>query len=180
MGHLHHGLSPALSANRKQQPAIPANATKRQTLPVELKFPSNQPKNPDSYGRAFGNLVAELDYARESERQKIANQLHDQIGQNLILAMMKLRVLQTSLSKKEMVRIGEIHKLISEVLDETRSLMCDLYPHALRDLGLQAAMEWLVERTRVNHGLACVTELVSVPPALPPETADTVFQAVRE
>jgi signal transduction histidine kinase len=169
-GHFHHGLSPALSGNRKQPRAIPA----------ELTFPDNQRQHSDSYGRAFGNFVAELESARESERQKIANQLHDQIGQNLILAMMKLRALETSLSEKEGVRIREVHELIREVLDETRSLMCDLYPHALRDLGLQAAVEWLVERTRVNHGLDCVAELVSVPQALPPDTADTVFQAVRE
>jgi signal transduction histidine kinase len=79
-----------------------------------------------------------------------------------------------------MLVVDGIQKLISEVIDETRSMMCDLYRPRIRDLGLRAALEWLVQRSRVNYGLGCIAELEAMPPQLPPEIEDTVFQAVRE
>jgi signal transduction histidine kinase len=124
--------------------------------------------------------VAELGDARENEREKIANDLHDQIGQNLVLAMMKLGLLKSSVSKKQKPLVREIHRLLSGVIGETRSLMCDLYPYALRDLGIQAALKWLVERTRANYGLECVAQMTSVPDSLSRDVAETIFQAMRE
>jgi signal transduction histidine kinase len=125
-------------------------------------------------------LAVELGHARENERLKIANELHDEIGQNLVLAIMKLGLLKTSASEEQQPLVEEIHRLISGVIDETRSLVCDLYPHGLRDLGLQAALEWLIQRTRASYGLCCVADLVSVPRALPHEIAEAAFQTVRE
>ncbi|MGH7793781.1 MAG: sensor histidine kinase [Candidatus Binatia bacterium] len=158
MEELHHGFTPARNGQRRQPSAIRPAATKE----------------------AIGRLVAELGLARENERQKIANELHDRIAQNLALAKMKLALLKTSLPRKQMLMVRGIHKLIGEVIDETRSLMCDLYPQRIDDLGLRAALEWLVQRTRVNYGLACVAELESMPSQLPPEIEDTIFQALRE
>jgi signal transduction histidine kinase len=125
-------------------------------------------------------LVVELGHARENERRKIANELHDEVGQNLVLAIMKLNLLKTSVSEEQKPLLEEIHRLITGVIDETRSLVCDLYPHGLRDLGLQSALEWLIQRTRVSYGLCCAADLVSVPRAMPHEIAETAFQTVRE
>jgi signal transduction histidine kinase len=128
----------------------------------------------------FGRLVAELGSARENERQRIANNLHDQIGQDLMLAIMKLGLLQRTASNEQLRTIREIHRLISNVVDEIRSLICDLYPQAVRDLGLPAALEWLVERTRTNYGLHCLADMSSVPRSLPQDIAETIFFAARE
>jgi signal transduction histidine kinase len=124
--------------------------------------------------------VAELGDARENEREKIANDLHDRIGQNLVLAMMKLRLLESSVSKQQKPLAREVQRLLSSVIDETRSLMCDLYPHALRDLGIQAALRWLIQRTRANYGIECVAQMTSVPDSLSRDVAEMIFQAVRE
>jgi signal transduction histidine kinase len=180
MAEVRRDLSRALSRGPKQPSASLSAGIKPANCPVPLDWTGFQVESRGSYERVFGNLVAELGYAREHERQKIANDLHDHIGQNLVLAIMKLGLLKTSVAKEHVPMIREIHQLISSVIDETRSLMCDLYPHALRDLGLQAAMEWLIQRTRASYGLSCVAEMVSVPQSLPQEAAETVFQAVRE
>jgi signal transduction histidine kinase len=158
MEEVQHAFIPARNGQRKHPSAIPPAATRE----------------------AIGRLVAELGLARENERQKFAGELHDRIAQNLALAKMKLGLLRTSLPRKHMLMVRDIDKLISEVIDETRSMMCDLYPPRIRDLGLRAALEWLVQRTRVNYGLACVAELASMPSQLPPQIEDTIFQAVRE
>jgi signal transduction histidine kinase len=133
-----------------------------------------------SYERTLGKLVVELAQTREKERQKIANHLHDEIGQNLILAAIKLGRLEMTASKRQAPIVHQIHELISSVIQETRSLMCDLYPQALRDLGLTAALDGLIERTRLNYDLQCTAELGPVPQALPEDIAETIFYAVRE
>jgi signal transduction histidine kinase len=133
-----------------------------------------------SYEQALGKLVAELAQTREKERQKIANHLHDEIGQNLILATIKLGRLEMTAPKLQAAMVREIHELITGVIHETRSLMCDLNPQPLRDLGLRAALDWLIERTRLNYDLRCAAELESIPDALPEEIAETIFYAVRE
>lgn len=154
-------------------------------MPATLKAPhswapDHYDEDRDSYKRALGKLVAELGKARETERQKIANDLHDQIGQNLVLAIMKLGSLERSVAKNQVTMVHEIHQLINEVIGETRSLVFDLYPPVLRDLGLRAALEWLVERISATYGLHCVAEIISMPKSLPRDVAETLFQAVRE
>ncbi len=171
---------PAVRRGQKQPLAIDSAGAQPAKHPATLNWNGYDVESRNSYERALGNLVAELGSARENEREKIARDLHDQIGQNLVLAIMKLSLLKNSASRAQKPIVSEIHQLLSGVIDETRSLMCDLYPHALRDLGLQAALEWLIQRTRASYGLPCIAEMVSVPRALPQETAETVFQAVRE
>jgi signal transduction histidine kinase len=193
MGHVHPSHNTAVNKSRKQVGSAPASfssssystASSFRRVPAGLKAPQSwsghdYEENRDSYRRALGKLVAELGKARETERQKIANDLHDQIGQNLVLAIMKLGSLERSVAKRQLSRVHEIRQLISEVIGETRSLVFALHPPLLRDLGLQAALEWLVERTRVVYGLCCVAEIVSMPKSLPRDVAETLFQAVRE
>jgi signal transduction histidine kinase len=76
--------------------------------------------------------------------------------------------------------LREIRELISRTIDDTRSLVCELYPQVLRDLGLRAALEWLIQRTRDAYGLDCIAEITSVPQSLPAEVAETIFHTVRE
>jgi signal transduction histidine kinase len=134
----------------------------------------------ESYERAFGHALAQLEYALERERQRIARELHDQIGQDLVLATMKLGALKASLPSKKIALVSEVQNLIREAIDEARSLACELYPQALHDLGLRAAVEWLVEKTAMKYGLTCVCDMASAPKELPREIEATIFQAVRE
>ena len=131
------------------------------------------------YERALGNLIEELRQTREKERQKIASYLHDEIGQNLILVAMKLGSLEMRASKRQAPIVREIRELISSVIHETRSLMSDLYPQALRELGLSAALEWLVERTGFNYDLRCVADVGTLP-QVSEEIAEAIFYSVRE
>jgi signal transduction histidine kinase len=93
---------------------------------------------------------------------------------------MKLGALKGSVSAKKMPLVMEIQNLIKQAIDETRSLACELYPQALHDLGLAAAVEWLVEKTGMRFGLACTCEVASAPPELSQAIEATIFQAIRE
>lgn len=168
------------SSSFSKTPAVPSSRKLPATFKASAPVTADYKENRDSYKRALGKLIAELGMARETERRKIANDLHDHIGQNLVLAIMKLGSLEQSVAKKQVSRVHEIHQLINEVIGETRSLVFDLYPPLLRDLGLQAALEWLVQRTRAVYGLSCMAEIVSMPKSVAQDMAETLFQAVRE
>jgi signal transduction histidine kinase len=176
MAHALHGFNPALNKTRKHTPALSSRALKQRAVADLL--PAGERRS--SYERAFGHAVAQIEYARETERQKIAGELHDQIGQDLVLAAMKLGALKGSVSAKKMPLVAEIQNLIKQAIDETRSLACELYPQALHDLGLAGAVEWLVEKTGVKFGLACSCEVAWAPPELSQEIEATIFQAIRE
>ena len=125
-------------------------------------------------------LFAEIGRVREEERQKIAGDLHDQIGQNLILAKMKLDALRSSLGSEYASLIGGISDLISCTIGDTRSLIHELHPEWLSQLGLREAVKWLVEQTQKKYGLRGVAEFTSLPKALKKDVQEVLFQAVRE
>lgn len=126
-------------------------------------------------------LASTLARAEEQERRRIATALHDQIGQALAAATMKISALQGLPEYAEAgEQLSEIHRLISLAIEETRSLTFELAPPVLYELGLVAALEWLGDQTRGQHGL--LVEVVSddLPKPLEQEIQVVVFRCVLE
>ena len=86
------------------------------------------------YEEALKTLARELTNVKENERQKIAEQLHDQFGQDLVLAKMKLGQLLEKLPPQYIGCAEEIEEIIGELIHHTRAVINELYPGtALRD-----------------------------------------------
>jgi len=126
------------------------------------------------------SLAAELGRVREKERQKIAGDLHDQIGQNLVLAKMKLDALRSSLGNEHAALIAGISDLIKHTINDTRSLIHELHPEWLSQLSLKEAVHWLTQQTEAKYGLRCIVEFASLPKPLKKDVQEVLFQAVRE
>jgi signal transduction histidine kinase len=126
------------------------------------------------------SLAAELGRVREKERQKIADTLHDQIGQNLVLAKIKLDTLKSSLGSEHTPLIGEISDLVNHTIKDTRSLIQELHPEWMSELSLNEALNWLVEQMQRKYHLPCVIEFASVPKRLKEDVQEVIIQAVRE
>ena len=131
-------------------------------------------------GQIAKSLAAELGRVRERERQKIADDLHDQIGQNLALAKMKLDALKSSLGNKYSALIAGISDLINHTIKDTRSLIHDLHPEWLSELSLKDTLNWLARQTEAKYGLRCAVEFTSSPKLLEKGVQEVLFQAVRE
>jgi signal transduction histidine kinase len=125
-------------------------------------------------------LAAELGRVREKERQKIAGDLHDQIGQNLILAKMKLDALKSSLGNEHMALVAGISDLIKHTIQDTRSLIHDLHPEWLSQLSFREAVNWLGEQTEAKYGLPCIVEFETLSKPFKKDVQEVLFQAVRE
>src|SRR5262245_46613753 len=126
------------------------------------------------------SLAAELGRVRDKERQKIAEDLHDHIGQNLALAKMKLGALNSSLGGEHSALVAGISDLISHTIEDTRSLIHELHPEWRSEISLDQAMEWLAKQTRAKFGLPCVSQFNGLPRRLKKDAQEVLFQAVRE
>lgn len=126
------------------------------------------------------SLAVELGRVREKERQKIAEDLHDHIGQNLALAKIKLGALNSSVGNKHAALIAGISDLISDTIQDTRSLIHELHPEWVSKANLKEAMDWVAAQTQARYGLPCDIEFAGVPKAIKEEVQEVLLQAVRE
>jgi PAS domain S-box-containing protein len=122
-------------------------------------------------------MAVELSLAEERERRRISNALHDNIGQVLALARIKLGSLRKKQADNPDLR--RVMELLDEAISQTRSLTLELSPPVLYTFGLDAALEWLAERMR-GQGLDVQVRSDGRRRVLPDDIKVFLFQAVRE
>ena len=127
-------------------------------------------------------LAIELSRAEEKERRRIASELHDEIGQNLSLAKLKLSVIgsEVKLSGGAARTVREVVGLLERSIREVRTLTFQLSPPLLYEVGFEAAVEWLAEQFEKNHRLRVSLENAPPPSPLDEELSSTLYHAVRE
>lgn len=87
------------------------------------------------------SLHARMLRVQERERQKIAAELHDSVGQTILAAKLNFSAYHIDPEKmKERFETGM--SLIDRASQELREIYTDLYPSILRDLGIEAAIRW--------------------------------------
>lgn len=99
-------------------------------------------------------MAAESLLIQERERRHLAQVLHDQIGQSLVLAAITLgRLGAVVVADEQRQYLAEIQTLVQESIAATRSLTIEISPPILYQIGLQAALASLVEAFRERYGL---------------------------
>jgi PAS domain S-box-containing protein len=92
--------------------------------------------------------------AQETERQSIARELHDQIGQVLTAIRINLQtVWDTCETSESRALIDEGVAIVDEALEQVRDLSFELRPSLLDDLGLVAALRWYSDRFARRTGI---------------------------
>jgi PAS domain S-box-containing protein len=131
--------------------------------------------------RKIRSLSSELALAEERERRRIAVEVHDRIAQNLAFAKINLKSLQSRKPSRVIVgALGEVIKLLDETIHDTRSLIAELAPPILYELGLVPAVESLVQKTQKVHGITFEFEDDGMPKPLSDDLRVLLFRAVRE
>lgn len=129
--------------------------------------------------RALQAALAAADLAEERERRKLAADLHDDAGQLLALALLKLHALSDAPETELGARTSELEKLLREVRDRISSLSFQLSPPLLHDVGLPAALRWLAEELESAHRLS--TQIVEEDELELDEDVRTAFyRVIRE
>ena len=125
-------------------------------------------------------LAAELQLAEERERRRIAQDLHDSLGQILAFSGRELRILQKSLPDKAAKSLQAIMDQLNGAVEQTRTLSFDLSPSMLYDLGFEIAVEDLVERMSKERNIQCHFENCNLPKPLSEDVKILLYRSVRE
>jgi signal transduction histidine kinase len=123
------------------------------------------------------NLAARLLRAQETERSRIARELHDDICQRMLLLTIELESV-ARITDGERATAAAL-TVAREISNSLRELSHELHPTRLRVIGLVSAMQSLC--TELSHaGVAIAYTHDNVPSALPPDVMLCLFRVAQE
>ncbi|MFC1847853.1 PAS domain S-box protein [Chloroflexota bacterium] len=100
--------------------------------------------------------INQVTWSQESERKRIARELHDDTIQELILLARELDELAATfkgLTEDEKQRVNELWHQTNAITEGVRRLSQDLRPPTIDRLGLLSALKWLARRTKEHSGI---------------------------
>jgi PAS domain S-box-containing protein len=129
------------------------------------------------------SLSRRLVEVQESERRRIARELHDDAGQALTSLMVGLRLLERDADHPEAVlkRVAELRQMADGVLENLHRLAMDLRPASLDHVGLASALQQYVEVFGRQNGLGVQFDALGLEgERLAPEVETNVYRIVQE
>ncbi|MGQ9573076.1 MAG: sensor histidine kinase [Dehalococcoidia bacterium] len=122
--------------------------------------------------------------AQEHERQRIAQEIHDETAQSLLLMAQRLDRLASTVSRwrhKDVAsELQEVRGVAVRALTELRRLAQDLRPRILDDMGLLPALEWLADDLTQQYGIEASVEANGTLPRLSEEAQLLIFRIAQE
>jgi len=127
------------------------------------------------------SAASEAALTQEQERRKLAVDLHDGLGQLLVLTSMKLGMLRSAAEAFGLdQQVREVERIVAEAHERTSSLSFQLSPPVLHDVGLLAAAQWLAENMERRFGLRVTLEDDGQRQLLDEATRITLFRGLSE
>jgi signal transduction histidine kinase len=124
------------------------------------------------------DLSRRLVQARETERRRLARELHDQIGQSL--TGLKFTLEATSRDSGPANGKPEALELVESLMSQVREISLDLRPAVLDDLGLIPALLWHFDRYQSQTGIRVMFTQTGMEERLTPEIETAAFRIVQE
>lgn len=115
-----------------------------------------------------------------NERRRLAIELHDGVVQDLALVKIKLSPLRIALLGDQQTAVNVAVDLLEEAIERSRTLVFELSPPVLYDLGLRQALDWLAEDIAKRHSVTIEVRDDGVFKPLSDATKGVLFRAVRE
>ncbi|UCC86774.1 MAG: PAS domain-containing protein [Anaerolineales bacterium] len=114
------------------------------------------------YAERLRALSTQLAEVAEAERQRLARELHDQVGQRLTALGINLNIIRSQMPEEteEAIRsrLDDSLSLVEQTAERIRNVMVNLRPPVLDDYGLVAALHWYAEQFASRTGIAVAVE----------------------
>ncbi|MFT9474480.1 HAMP domain-containing sensor histidine kinase [Streptomyces sp. 11-1-2] len=117
--------------------------------------------------------------AQEAERRRIAQELHDEVGQSMTAILLVLKRAADDAPEPLREDLQQAQEITRESLDEVRRLVRRLRPGVLDDLGLVSALTSLTQDFATHTGLRVVRRLDS-DPTLDRESELVLYRVAQE
>jgi len=156
---------------------------------VELENSSNE----------LRDLARHMTRVREDEKSMLAREIHDELGHTLTALSMGMRRLEGLFKSGSMEqnvfaaegsgqapgvpienKFRELINLVKEASRTSRKIMSDLRPGVLEDLGLTAALEWLVHEFQTQCDIECTLFADDISAGISDDAATALFRIVQE
>jgi two-component system sensor histidine kinase UhpB len=157
----------ALMAERQQESAERA----RRESALQASYDQNK------------ELTGRLITAQETERARIARQLHDDINQELAALAIALSTLKRRLPETAgdvQADVARLQQQAIDLTDEIRNLSHELHPGALHQAGLVAALHGSCAEFGLLHGIEVSVEAVDNLEGLPTQVALCLYRIAQE
>jgi signal transduction histidine kinase len=119
---------------------------------------------------------------RESDSRKIAAELHDSLGQNLQVInssiMRTANALQESDPLKE--KLKSISDMVKDSIGEVREISSNLYPHILENLGLEKAIESMINKIEDSSGICFECTIENIDGVLNSYAEINLYRIIQE
>ena len=125
---------------------------------------------------ATGRVLA----AQEAERLRIAQELHDQVGQELTAVLLGLSRLESQTPAELRADVVGVEEAVRDSLEDVRRIAIELRPEALDDLGLESALAVLAQRFCERLGLEVRLAIAPDLPQLSQEIEIVVYRVAQE
>lgn len=136
------------------------------------------------YPERLRAISAQLAEVEDLERQRLARELHDQVGQNLTALGINLNIIQMqmpeSASASVRYHLDDSLSLVEQTAERIRDVMADLRPPVLDDYGLVAALRWYGEKIARRIDIPIEVEGEEPHPRLDSRIENSLFRIVQE
>jgi two-component system sensor histidine kinase UhpB len=118
--------------------------------------------------------------AQEGERRRVAQELHDEIGQSLTALLLLLEGVRKDAGEQVTAEVDEASEAARSALDDLRRIVQRLRPEALDELGLTTALLTLGDRVSAQAGLHVVQKLDPRVRNLDPDAELVIYRIAQE
>lgn len=127
-------------------------------------------------------LASHQERIKEDERKRIAREIHDELGQNLLALRIDISLLhsRTMGSHPHLnARVQRVLEHIDITMKSMRAIINNLRPTVL-DLGLHAAIEWQIRDFQRRSGIECILRMSEEEYPLDDSRATALFRILQE
>ena len=128
-------------------------------------------------------LSSHLLTAQETERKRISMELHDELGQALMLLKLRISFVENRLPKTQRGLREECeHTLhyIDQIIENVRRLSRDLRPSMLEDFGLVSALHRLADDFSKHYNIQIQVEVEAINQVIPLKSQVMIYRIIQE
>ncbi len=121
--------------------------------------------------------------AQEKERKRLSLELHDELGQSLSLLKVQISAIQPKLGEDQtslFESLQEIRQYLDFVIENVRRLSRDLSPSIIEDLGLSAAIQWLISDFTKHNNIKISMDIEDINNFFPLEKQIVIYRIFQE
>ena len=118
---------------------------------------------------------------QEAEKKRIASELHDGIGQNLLIITNRAQVgLMNENVDKIKEHLAAIDETAADSIQEIRNITHHLHPNLLDKIGLTKTLQAMIHKFESSSSLSCTTSFDDIDGIFSPENEVNIYRIVQE